>query len=382
MSDGISEDGARRACAAPRPYTLIAELTYRCPQHCPYCSNPIDYTRDSSELSADVWRRVFAEAEALGVVQLHLSGGEPLARRDLSALVEGARELELFTNLITSGVPLPRERLAGLKSAGLDAVQLSVQGADAETSDAIAGFRCFDEKMRVARWVRELDLPLTINIVLHRGNIHQVKEAIGLAEGLGAHRLELANTQYLGFAHANRGALMPTRAELDQGRQIAHEARERLLGRMDVLYVMPDYYSDRPRACMDGWARRFVHVTPNGTVLPCHAAQSIAGLAFESVGDRSLADIWESSPAMSAFRGDAWMRAPCRDCSRKAIDFGGCRCQAFLLAGDAAATDPACALSPHHGIVEKARAMAEGGGGKRFLHRGGQSTTSPRRRIS
>jgi len=365
-----SLDPALSTDPAPRPYTLIAELTYRCPLHCPYCSNPVDYARDMSELSTSEWLRVFAEAEARGVVQLHLTGGEPLARSDLPALVEGARKLDLFTNLITSAIPLTRERLAHLKECGLDAVQISVQDVTAEASDAIAGIRSFAEKMKAAAWVRELELPLTLNIVLHRDNVDRVEEAIALAESLGAHRIELANTQYLAFAHANREALLPSRAALDRARSIANAARERLAGTMDVLFVMPDYYSDRPRACMDGWARRFLHVTPTGKVLPCHAAQSIPGLVFDSVREKSLADIWEHSPAMLAFRGDAWMSEPCRSCSRKAIDFGGCRCQAYLLAGDATAADPACGLSPHHGLVESARRAAEADAPRRYLYRG------------
>jgi pyrroloquinoline quinone biosynthesis protein E len=343
---------------APRPYTLIAELTYRCALHCPYCSNPLQYASDTSELTTDDWLRVFGQAEGMGVVQLHLTGGEPLARKDLESLVGGARKLDLYTNLITSGVPLTRDRLAALKAAGLDAVQLSVQSVDRASSDRIAGYACFDEKMVVAAWVRELELPLTINIVLHRDNLDRVEEAISLGERLGAHRLELANTQYLGWAHANRAALMPTRQQLDRGREVASRARKRLEGTMDVLYVMPDYYSDRPRACMDGWARRFVHVTPSGKALPCHAAESIPGLTFESLRDKALGDIWQGSPAMRAFRGDAWMKEPCRSCPSKLIDFGGCRCQAFLLTGDAAAADPACSLSPHHSIIEAARVSA------------------------
>jgi len=343
---------------APRPYTLIAELTYRCALHCPYCSNPLQYASDTSELTTDDWLRAFGQAEGIGVVQLHLTGGEPLARKDLEILVAGARKLDLYTNLITSGVPLTRGRLAALKAAGLDAVQLSVQGVDRESSDRIAGYACFDEKMGVAAWVRELELPLTLNIVLHRDNLDRVGEAIALGERLGAHRLELANTQYLGWAHANRAALMPTRQQLDRGREVASRARKRLEGTMDVLYVMPDYYSDRPRACMDGWARRFVHVTPSGKVLPCHAAQSIPGLTFESLKDKALGDIWQSSPGMRAFRGDGWMKEPCRSCPSKLLDFGGCRCQAFLLTGDAAAADPACSLSPHHSIIEAARVSA------------------------
>jgi pyrroloquinoline quinone biosynthesis protein E len=358
-----------------RPYTLIAELTYRCPLHCPYCSNPVGYARNSAELPTDDWLRVFGEAEKLGVVQVHLTGGEPLARKDLVSLVAGARRLDLFTNLITSGVPLTRERLVSLKDAGLDAVQLSVQDVGAASSDAIAGYRSFDEKMQVAAWVRELDLPLTVNIVLHRANIDGVTEMIALAERLGAHRLELANTQYLGWALPNREALMPTKAQLDRGRETAFVARKRLEGSMDVLYVMPDYYSDRPRACMDGWARRFVNVTPDGSVLPCHAAQSIAGLSFERVTERPLGEIWENSPAMRAFRGDDWMREPCRSCPNKTVDFGGCRCQAFLLTGDANVADPACELSPHHGLVKQARESAASNEvPARYLYRGARAT--------
>jgi pyrroloquinoline quinone biosynthesis protein E len=371
-------DGANAETAQgqpPRPYTLNAELTYRCALHCPYCSNPVSLGRDAAELSTDAWLSVFRQAEDLGIVQLNLTGGEPLARKDLERLVAGAREHDLFTNLITSGVPLTRERLAALKAAGLDAVQLSVQGVTKEESDRIAGYLCFDEKMDVARWTQELALPLTLNIVLHRDNLHRVREAIELAEHFGAHRVELANTQYLGWAQANRHALLPTKAELDAGREVAAKARRRLEGTMEVLYVMPDYYSDRPRACMDGWARRFVHVTPSGDVLPCHAAQIITGLQFENVTTRSLGEIWQSSDAMQLFRGDAWMVEPCRSCPNKAVDFGGCRCQAFLLAGDASVADPACSLSPHHGVIERARVAATSpGDARRFLYRGGKST--------
>ncbi len=268
-------------------------------------------------------------------------------------------------------MPLKRDRLAELKAAGLDAVQLSVQGVDRESSDLMAGFACFDEKMAVAAWARELKLPLTINIVLHRENLDRVAEAIALGERLGAHRLELANTQYLGWAYANRDALMPTRAQLDRGREVAARERKRLEGIMDVLYVMPDYYSDRPRACMDGWARRFVHMTPRGKVLPCHAAESIPSLTFESARDKPLREIWEKSEAMRAFRGESWMKEPCRSCPSKSIDFGGCRCQAFLLTGDAAAADPACSLSPDHKTVEAARVSGSVGSRRaNLLYRG------------
>lgn len=355
-----------------RPYTLIAELTYRCPLHCPYCSNPVDHARATGELKTQEWLRVFAEAEELGVVQLHLTGGEPLARRDLEALVVGARRLGLYTNLITSGVPLTLQRLEELKGAGLDAVQLSIQGVDSEGCDRIAGTPCFDEKRAVARWVRELDLPLTVNVVLHRDNVDRTSEIVAFAEELGAHKLELANTQYLGWAFSNRSALLPTREQLDRARAIAHAARMRLEGRIDVLFVMPDYYSDRPRACMDGWGRRFIDVTPDGTVLPCHAARSIPGLVFDRVGERTLRDAWERSDGMRAFRGDGWMLEPCRSCPKKAVDFGGCRCQAFALTGDARAADPACSLSPHHTLVTAARAASTEDGSRRFLYRGGR----------
>ena len=358
-----------------RPFTLIAELTYRCPLRCPYCSNPTNFGEDRTELTTEEWCRVFGEAEELGVVQLHLTGGEPLARKDLEALVRRARALDLYTNLITSGVPLTRARLEGLAKAGLDNVQLSVQGVDAESSDRVAGYACFAEKMDAACWVKELGLPLTLNIVLHRDNLGRVAEAVDLAERLGADRLELANTQYQGWALPNRDALLPTQAQLDLARVVAGEARARLEGRMEVVYVVPDHYATYPRACMDGWARRFVHMVPNGTVLPCHAAQSITGLAFESARHRSLGEIWETSPALMAFRGDAWMPEPCRSCSRKGVDFGGCRCQAFALTGSAAATDPACSLSPHHGIVRAARARAgDEGVPRRYLHRSTRGT--------
>jgi pyrroloquinoline quinone biosynthesis protein E len=346
---------------APRPYTLIAELTYRCPLRCPYCSNPTDMTDmtdEMSELGSDDWARIFAEAEDLGVMQLHLTGGEPLARRDLETLVARARALDLYVNLITSGVPLARPRLEALRDAGLDAVQVSLQDTRAGASDRVAGYSSFAHKLEVARWVKELGLPLTLNIVLHRDNLARVDEAIALAERLCADRLELANTQYLGWALVNREALLPSREAIDAARAVAAAARARLEGTMEVLFVLPDLHADRPRACMDGWGRRFVHVTPDGSVLPCHAARSIPGLRFERARDASLRSIWEASAAMNAFRGDAWMPEPCRSCPEKGRDFGGCRCQAFAFAHNAAATDPACALSPHHDVVLRAREVA------------------------
>src|SRR5437773_1634636 len=342
----------------PRPYTLVAELTYRCPLRCVYCSNPRDFARHGDALRTDDWLRVFREAEALGVVQLNLTGGEPLLRDDLEPLVEGARTLDLYTNLITSGVPLTRERLARLKAAGLDNVQVSIQDVTAAGSERIAGHRSFERKLEVARWVKALGLPLTVNVVLHRENLDHVAEVIALAESLAADRLELANTQYLGWALANRRMLLPTREQLDAAREVAREARRRLRGRMEVLFVTPDYYTDLPKACMDGWGRRFIVMSPDGLVLPCHAAHTLPGLRFDSVKDRPLREIWLDSPGFNAFRGESWMSEPCRSCERRGIDFGGCRCQAFHLTGNAAATDPTCHLSPDHGLIEAARDAA------------------------
>jgi pyrroloquinoline quinone biosynthesis protein E len=358
---------------AARPYTLIAELTYRCPLHCPYCSNPTDLRLQggAGELTTDEWCRAFEDAAKLGVLQLHLTGGEPLARKDLEALVAKGRALDLYVNLITSGVPLTRERLAAIAGAGLDALQLSVQDVDAARSDHVAGLACWDDKMRVAEWTRALDLPLTLNVVLHRANIERLREIVALGERLGAHRIELANVQYLGWALANRDALLPSADQIDVARVVAAEEKRRLEGRIEVLFVLADHYAPYPRACMDGWARRFVHMVPDGRVLPCHAALSIPGLVFESVRGRPLSAIWRDSPGLQAFRGDAWMPEPCRSCERKAIDFGGCRCQAFALTGDAAATDPACSLSPRHELIEKARIVArDESRERRYLYRG------------
>jgi|SRR5690349_12368081 len=344
---------------APRPYTLVAELTYRCPLRCVYCSNPTDFGRHDDALTTDDWLRVFREAEALGVVTLNLTGGEPLLRDDLERLVEGARALDLYTNLITSGIPLARERLAALKTCGLDNVQVSIQDVERAASDRIAGLRAFDRKLEVARWVKELGFPLTLNVVLHRENLDRVADIVALAESLHADRLELANTQYLGWALLNRRTLLPTRAQLDAAREVARAARRRLQGRMEILFVTPDYYADVPKACMDGWGRRFIIVAPDGLVLPCHAAHTLPGLVFDNARTRPLGDIWRDSSAFGAFRGEAWMPEPCRTCDRRTIDFGGCRCQAYHLTGDATATDPACSLAPAHALVKSARVEAD-----------------------
>jgi pyrroloquinoline quinone biosynthesis protein E len=343
---------------AMRPYTLVAELTYRCPLRCVYCSNPLDYGRHDRELDTATWLRVLREAEDLGVVQLNLTGGEPLVRDDLEAIISEARRLDLYTNLITSGIPLKRERLARFRKLGLDNVQISIQDTGAAASDRIAGLRSFDRKLEIARWVKELGFPLTLNTVLHRDNLARVHEVVALAERLGADRLELANAQYVGWALTNRAALLPTPEQLERAREVAAHARRRLRGRMEILFVTPDYYAELPKACMDGWGRRFIVITPDGLMVPCHAAHTLPGLAFDSVTERPLEEIWRDSAGFAAFRGEAWMPEPCRSCDRRALDFGGCRCQAFHLTGNAAATDPVCRLSVDHGLIETAREAA------------------------
>jgi pyrroloquinoline quinone biosynthesis protein E len=347
--------------APPRLYTLIAELTYRCPLRCPYCSNPLDFHSFKTELGTDAWLSVLSQAESLGALQVNFTGGEPLLREDLEALVERAQRLDLYSNLITSGQPLRRERLERLAELGLDAVQVSIQDTDREASNRMAGTAAYDQKLQVARWVKELGLPLTLNVVLHRENLDRIAAIIALAETLSADRLELANTQYLGWALENRDALLPAREQLESARDQARSAKERLAGKMEILFVLPDYYSDRPRACMGGWGERYVVVAPDGRALPCHLAHTLRGLEFENVKDRGLAAIWRDSPGFLAFRGEDWMSPTCRACDRRSIDFGGCRCQAFHLTGDAAATDPVCSLSPDHGMVVSARQLAKRG---------------------
>jgi pyrroloquinoline quinone biosynthesis protein E len=357
-----------------RLYTLIAELTYRCPLRCPYCSNPLDFSQQRAELDTEQWQRVFTQAEELGALQLNLTGGEPLLRDDLELLVGHARSLELFVNLITSGLPLERPRLEALVAAGLSGVQVSLQDAVREGSERIAGTASFEQKLAVARWVKELGLPLTLNVVLHRENLGRVREIVALAETLGADRLELANTQYLGWALLNRAALLPTAEQLAQARAVASEAKQRLKGKMELLFVLPDYYGDRPKACMNGWGQRYMVVAPDGRALPCHLAHTIPGLTFENVREHALSEIWRASPAFSAFRGEAWMSPTCRSCERRDIDFGGCRCQAFHLTGDATKTDPVCSLSPDHELVVAARrAASEASGLVPLRYRGGRS---------
>jgi pyrroloquinoline quinone biosynthesis protein E len=352
---------AARTTEAPRPYTLVAELSYRCPLSCGYCSNPLELDKHAAELDTATWRRVLGEAAALGILQANFTGGEPLVRDDLEELIAEARAHDLYINLITSGVPLDHARLSRLRAAGLDSLQLSVQDTDGEGSKWIAGRDCTAAKLEAAAAARALGLPITLNVVLHRGNIARVPEFVALAERLGAERLELANTQYLGWALVNREALLPSQAQLGAARRAALAASERLKGKIEILFVRPDYDVGRPRACMDGWAQRYVVVTPDGTALPCHQARSITTLSFAdcNVRDRTLGAIWSDASAFRAYRGEAWMSETCRSCDERHRDFGGCRCQAFALTGDAAATDPACDRAPAHDLVLAARLHAE-----------------------
>src|SRR3954447_10641306 len=337
---------------ASSPLALLAELTHRCPLRCPYCSNPLDLQRRSAELDTATWLRVFEEAAALGVLHVHLSGGEPAVRADLVALTRGAAQAALYTNLITSGVGLDRVRLEQLADANLDHVQLSIQDVLKDDGDRIAGLLgAHAQKRAVARDVIALGLPLTLNAVVHRGNIERVEAMIAEAVALGARRIEIAHAQYYGWALRNRDALLPSAAQVAAVREAVERARGGHRGTLVIDYVAPDYFARYPKPCVNGWGRQSLNSTPSGKVLPCHAAESIPGLIFWTVPERPLRDIWERSPAFTAFRGTDWMREPCASCPRKSVDFGGCRCQAVALTGDARNADPVCTLSPMNGVV-------------------------------
>jgi pyrroloquinoline quinone biosynthesis protein E len=327
------------------PLALIAELTHRCPLHCVYCSNPLELQSRSGELATEIWSRVFQEAAQAGVLQADFTGGEPLARPDIVELVRAARAAGLYVNLITSGLPLDETKLADLVAAGLDHIQLSFQGAREEIANEISGTRSHAQKLRVLDWLRQHRIAVTLNFVIHRRNIDQLEEMLAIAESSCATRIEFANVQYYGWAFANRENLLPTRAQLDHSLDLIKREQERLQGRIRIEYVVPDYYAKYPKPCMGGWGRKLMLITPRGDALPCHAAQVIPGLTFENVKERSLREIWEHSAAFQKFRGENWMQEPCKNCDRREQDFGGCRCQAMLLAGDAAATDPVCSLA-------------------------------------
>jgi pyrroloquinoline quinone biosynthesis protein E len=336
------------------PLALIAEVTHRCPLHCVYCSNPLELAGTQSELSTQEWASVFEQAGRLGMLHAHFTGGEPLARPDLTQLIGAARGAGLYTNLITSGIGLNEERLQALVDAGLDHIQISFQDSREEAANWIAGAKAHAHKIELSKAIRKQKIAFTVNLVVHRQNLDHLEEMIAFIEQLKPERVEIAHTQYYGWALANRAALMPTRAQLDRAVAIIAEADKRLAGKIRIDSVVPDYYAKYPKACMGGWGRRLMLINPSGRVLPCHAAEVLPGLSFENVRDKTLQWIWHESSSFQRFRGEEWMPEPCRSCDRRTEDFGGCRCQAFLLVGDATVTDPACSLAPSHELVEAA----------------------------
>jgi pyrroloquinoline quinone biosynthesis protein E len=338
--------------AISNPLALIAELTHRCPLHCVYCSNPLELQSRANELDTQTWSRIFREGADLGVLQADFTGGEPLARTDILELVRSARASGLYVNLITSGLPLDEAKLDALIAAGLDHLQLSFQGAREEIASEISGTKSHAQKLRVLEWLKSRRVAVTLNFVIHRRNLDQLAEMLTLAESSSATRVEFAHVQYYGWAFANREQLLPTRKQLADSVDFFTRAQERLRGKIRIECVVPDYYAKYPKPCMGGWGRKLMLITPSGEALPCHAAKIIPGLTFDNVKNRNLREIWETSDAFQKFRGEAWMQEPCKTCDRRELDFGGCRCQALLLAGDPAATDPVCSLAPTRAKVD------------------------------
>lgn len=349
---GSATESASAPCGPP--LWLLAEVTYRCPLHCVFCYNPVDYTRYGEELSTDEWLRVLRQARKLGAAQLGFSGGEPLVRDDLEILVAEAHQLGYYTNLITSGVGLTEQRIKAFKEAGLDHIQLSFQDSTQELNDFLTHTRTFELKERVIKVVRAYGYPTVLNVVLHRLNIDHIEQILAMAEAMGVEYLELANTQFYAWAMVNRDQLLPTREQVERAEAVTNAFRERIGNKMRVFFVVPDYYAKRPKACMNGWGSVFLTITADGVALPCHEARQLPGLVFPNVREAELSWIWNESPGFNAYRGDTWMREPCKTCPEKSKDFGGCRCQAYLLTGDATNADPACDLSPHHHVIEEA----------------------------
>ena len=336
------------------PRWLLAELTYRCPLQCSFCSNPLDFSRYKSELSTEEWLSVFQQSRELGAVQLGLSGGEPLVRQDLEVLVREGRQMGFYTNLITSTLGMDEKRLEALQKAGLDHIQVSFQAPEEILNDKIAGAKSFQHKKRMTHAIKAAGLPVVLNIVIHKGNIDLMSEILDLCVELKVDYVELASAQYYGFALTNRDELLPSQAQLIQAEATAKKYQETLEGIMKIFYIIPDYYEKRPKPCMNGWGKLFLTVDPEGLAQPCHSAKIIPDINFPNVKEQDIRSIWFDSEAFNYFRGDSWMKEPCRSCDEKEKDFGGCRCQAFLLTGDAAATDPVCDKSPHHSVVQDA----------------------------
>lgn len=348
--------GSLKAPSPPR--WLLAELTYACPLQCPYCSNPLNYAHLNDELSTEDWKRVLKQSREMGAVQLGFSGGEPLLRSDLIELVQYSHQLGYYSNLITSGYSMDEAKIIALKKAGLDHIQISLQASSQELNDYIAGTESFEQKKTVAKLVKKHGYPMVLCVVLHRANIHQMKDILEMAIELEADFVELANTQYYGWAHHNRDQLMPTQQQLNDAELIANQYQASQKGKMKIYYVVPDYYEGRPKACMNGWGTTFLTIAPDGLALPCHSARQLPNFDCPNVKDHSIHNIWNESKAFNYFRGDGWMKEPCRSCEEKDKDFGGCHCQAFLLTGDATNTDPVCHLSPQHNLVTEAVDLA------------------------
>lgn len=343
-----------------QPLWLLAEVTYRCPLHCAFCYNPTDYDKHTqNELSTEQWINVLRDARKLGALQLGISGGEPLLRDDIEEIVEEAGRLGYYTNLITSGVGLTEKRISAFKAGGLDHIQLSMHDITEEINNFITNTRTFDLKKKVAAMIKDHGYPMVLNVVIHRYNIKHVKEILEMAEALGADFVELANTQYYGWSLVNRNQLMPTKEQIDEAEVITNEFRQRVGNKMKVYFVVPDYFSERPKKCMNGWGEVFMIVTANGDVLPCHSARVLPNMVFPNVKANGLGWVWQESPAFNKYRGDDWMKEPCRSCDEKHKDLGGCRCQAFLLSGDAEAADPVCTKSPHRHLIDEAIANAQ-----------------------
>ncbi len=330
------------------PLWILAELTYRCPLQCPYCSNPLDIAKYDNELSTEDWFRVMQQARKMGAAQLGFSGGEPLVRKDLEELIAEARKLGYYTNLITSGVGMDENRVKAFKEAGLDHIQISFQASNEELNNFLGGTKSFQHKYEMARVVKKYEYPMVLNIVLHRKNIDQIRDILDMTVELKADYVELASTQYYGWSRVNVDQLLPTKEQLDNAEKVAMEYQEKMKGKSKIIYVIPDYFENRPKKCMNGWGNIFLTIAPDGSALPCHAAGQLPGLEFPNVRDHSIEWIWNDSPDFNKFRGLDWMKEPCRSCPEKEKDLGGCRCQAYMLTGDARNADPVCDKSPHH----------------------------------
>lgn len=348
-------NGVASSITQKQPLWLLAEVTYRCPLHCAFCYNPTDYDKHTkNELSTEQWINALREARKMGAIQLGISGGEPLLRDDIEEIVAEAHKLGYYSNLITSGVGLTEKRIQAFKEGGLDHIQLSMHDITEEINNFITNTKTFELKKKVAAMIKDHGYPMVLNVVIHRYNIGHMKEILEMADALGADYIELANTQYYGWSLVNRSQLMPTKAQIDEAERITNEFREKVGSKMKIFFVVPDYFNDRPKKCMNGWGEVFMIVTANGDVLPCHSARSLPGLEFPNVRENGLAWAWNESPAFNKYRGMEWLKEPCRSCDEKEKDLGGCRCQSYLLTGDAEAADPVCTKSPHHHLIEQA----------------------------